>query len=632
MKSLTKYSQSILAVSLALAFIPTVSAAITSAELQASKLAEKQVKTNGKTYRFVKFYDKHSNNIAEVILDENNREVSKAQLAEKNAISIKSTKSKANSKINKDLRDYLATMPLSRSAEKIKVNVALNTEAPDHSDMIPTQGSVVLEEGVVTVLNSGKKVSSVELQQERERTAARIKKNRKQLKAQRQKVARDLLDHRGWSRSVAVGNQIAEGLPTLTLELSRTEIEQLIKEQPELIQGIERYSAPQDNIDAAMRDSRVDPYALNYSGRRGSGIGIYMTESGCANSGHVTNYSKLAGSRTDHAENVSGIIRAVSPDSYLYCRGGAVLPQSSDLDGVSGNPPIYISTRSNGSNNGTNEYRTLDRDWDNFVYNEQILALNSAGNAGNSNDQISSPGKGFNILTVGAYDDSNDTMASFSSANDPQMGNQKPEISGPGVSITAGGHTKSGTSMSTPHAAAFAADLMSAYDFLRLKPMYAKAFMLAGARKSVSGGADAVGVGGLDFYEAYFGGSNKWWSGNNASFDTYDDQDGQPNSNAIEVPVEINASESNVRVVFAWMNRGTYTYNNRNSSSAIGMDMDIQVLDPNGTVVGSSASYGNPYEMVDFDPTITGTYTVKITRYANNDTSAKFEAGLSVSW
>ena len=136
----------------------------------------------------------------------------------------------------------------------------------------------------------------------------------------------------------------------------------------------------------------------------------------------------------------------------------------------------------------------------------------------------------------------------------------------------------------------------------------------------------------MDFGEAYFGGTNRWWSGNNASFDTYDEQDGQPNSNAIEVPVEINASESNVRVVFAWMNRGTYTYNNRNSSSAIGMDMDIQVLDPNGTVVGSSASYGNPYEMVDFDPTVTGTYTVKITRYANNDTSAKFEAGLSVSW
>ena len=68
MKSLTKYSQSILAVSLALAFIPTASAAISSAELQASKLAEKQVKTNGKTYRFVKFYDKHSNNIAEAEL------------------------------------------------------------------------------------------------------------------------------------------------------------------------------------------------------------------------------------------------------------------------------------------------------------------------------------------------------------------------------------------------------------------------------------------------------------------------------------------------------------------------------------------------------------------------------------
>lgn len=622
MKSIEKYTYSILAISLTLALSSTVSASVTSAEVQVNKLAEKTVTANGQSYRFVKYYDKNQNEIMNVVLDENDREVSESVVA------VKDTKSKQN----KDLRSFLASLPESQSAQKIKVNVALNTEAPDHSDMIPSQGSVVLAEGKVTILNNGVEVSSTALQQKKQQTLARIKQNRKVQKEQLQKAARALLDHRGWSRASAVASQILEGRPTLTLELSKSEIEQLITEQPDLIQGIELYTEPKDNINSAMLDSKVDPWALDYSSRRGNGIGIYMTESGCANSGHVTNYTKLAGSRTDHAENVSGIIRAVSPDSHLYCRGGAVLPLSSDLDGVSGNAPIYISTRSNGANDGTNDYRTLDRDWDNFVYNEQILALNSAGNAGNSNDQISSPGKGFNILTVGAYDDSNDTMASWSSANDPEMGNQKPEVSGPGVSITAGGHTMSGTSMSTPHAAAFAADLMSAYNWLQLKPMYAKAFMLAGSQKSVSGGDDAVGVGGLDFYQAYFGGTNKWWSGNNASFDTFDDGDAEPNSNAIEVPVALNASYNNVRMVFAWMNRGTYTYDNRNASNPIGMDMDISVYDPNGTYVTGSASYDNPYEMVNFDPTMTGTYTVKIKRFANRDTSSKFEAGLSVSW
>ena len=118
--------------------------------------------------------------------------------------------------------------------------------------------------------------------------------------------------------------------------------------------------------------------------------------------------------------------------------------------------PIYIST-ANGSNNGTNEYRTLDRDWDNFAGTSD-LALNSAGS--NSNDQISSPGKGFNILTVGAYDDGTDTMASFS-ANNPQMGNQKPEISG--SEEQQGCHKEARYVYASR--GGIAADLMSAYDF-----------------------------------------------------------------------------------------------------------------------------------------------------------------------
>jgi hypothetical protein len=62
------------------------------------------------------------------------------------------------------------------------------------------------------------------------------------------------------------------------------------------------------------------------------------------------------------------------------------------------------------------------------------------------------------------------------------------------------------------------------------------------------------------------------------------------------------------------------------------MDMDISVYDPNGSYVGSSVSYDNPYEMVNFNPAITGIYVVKIRRWANRDTSSRFHAGLSINW
>ena len=149
-----------------------------------------------------------------------------------------------------------------------------------------------------------------------------------------------------------------------------------------------------------------------------------------------------SGSETDHSRNVGAILRAVSPDSCIYCRGGAVLPQSSDLDGVGGNSPIHIITRSHSSND-TISYNTLDRDWDNFSYDNNIAVFNSGGNTGAGTGNVRSPGKGLNVISVANYDDANDTIVSSSPFVDPDTGNEKPEISSPGASVTAGGFTLS---------------------------------------------------------------------------------------------------------------------------------------------------------------------------------------------
>ena len=67
-----------------------------------------------------------------------------------------------------------------------------------------------------------------------------------------------------------------------------------------------------------MVDTSISSSALPYSTTRGDDIGIYMTESGCARESRITNYDRLSGSETNHSRNVGAIIRAVSPDSYLY--------------------------------------------------------------------------------------------------------------------------------------------------------------------------------------------------------------------------------------------------------------------------------------------------------------------------
>lgn len=156
--------------------------------------------------------------------------------------------------------------------------------------------------------------------------------------------------------------------------------------------------------------------------------------------------------------------------------------------------------------------------------------------------------------------------------------------------------------------------------------------MVAGATKVISGGADAVGVGGLDFFKSYYNFQYQWWEGNNSSFSYFDNTDGTPNSGYIERSVYLHPSYGNVRVVFSWLNRGSYTYSHRFDAHPIGMDMDILVYDPNGNYVAASSSWDNPYEMVNFSPSVAGNYTVKISRYANRDTSSQFSAGLVIDW
>jgi hypothetical protein len=439
-----------------------------------------------------------------------------------------------------------------------------------------------------------------------------------------------------WASRHGLGNKegiqeaMRQGRAGVTLNLTVQELQSLLRSGDKTIDGIELYEPGKDDITEAMAATSISTSALPNSSTRGNGIGIYMTESGCANDSRITNYRRLSGSETDHSRNVGAIMRAVSPSSFIYCRGDAVLPQNSDLGGVGGNPPIYIINRSNG-NNDTTSYSTDDRDWDNFVYNNNIAIFKSAGNTGDDTGNITSPGKGLNVITVGNYNDANNAISGSSSFVDPQTKNNKPELSAPGTNITAGGFTMSGTSMSSPHAAAFLADMMSYTTALQYRPYLAKANMLAGATDTISGGYDKVGLGGIDFASAHWSGEWQWYSGNNSSFSHFDQQDGKSDG-YVEKRVYISSSWSRARVALSWLTRGTYTYSHRADAHPIGMDLDLQVYDPNGNLISGSYSWDNPFEYLNFTPTTSGYYTFKISRPFNRDTNLDLRMGLYVNY
>jgi hypothetical protein len=175
-----------------------------------------------------------------------------------------------------------------------------------------------------------------------------------------------------------------------------------------------------------------------------------------------------------------------------------------------------------------------------------------------------------------------------------------------------------------------AADLMSKYSFYRLRPHVVGAVMIGGATDSIIGGTDKVGTGGIDFLSTAYNGWHYYYQGGNGAFGTFDAGDGTADG-YITKSVYISSAWSNVRVAIAWQNRGTYTYDHRADAHPIGQDLDLSVYGPTGAYVGGSLSWDNPYETVTFTPRVSGTYTIKVKRYANRDGGAAFRMGLLIN-
>lgn len=434
--------------------------------------------------------------------------------------------------------------------------------------------------------------------------------------------------------------------PTMIhVALTKAQIREIVKNSQDIFIGVEKYSKPENMMASAMLATSVDPYVLDYTSRQGSGVGVYQSEDCCPQVGYFENYYRITGNCPSwtfqkHAQQVASIIREASPLSFLYCRSydipnGCILPQGADLNGYNGNPPIHVINFSCGTCRDSSAYDGPSRDADNLVYSNQIAFFAGAGNDAEypaGQDYVRSPAEGLNVIAVGAYNDVNNQLASTSSWRNSVVNNEKPDITAPGVDIDAGGYgNASGTSFATPHATAIAADFMGYYTWLKFKPHQMNALVIATSTDIISGDWWKVGVGGIDFRSGFFDGYTQSWEGANNSWSTFDNNDPYPGDGVLDKTFYINASYSKVRVAIYWLNRGDYIYAHQNDAYVIGMDLDLAVYDPNGNLVGSSLSYENPWEVVTFDPTVSGTYHAKIWRVYNRDANCNIRLAIWVN-
>jgi len=371
-------------------------------------------------------------------------------------------------------------------------------------------------------------------------------------------------------------------------------------------------------------------------GVTGSGAKVAVVEAGNIRLSHVNLPSGLSrrpgDAPTEHMTHIAGVVastHAIYTGVATGLDGSARSPQllSANADTWSTSDLIAAIEWAidRGADIISNSYYTdtslnftiFDMYFDHVIYWHGRLMVKSAGNRGTVDGNVTSPGKGYNTLTVGAFDDGDtvpwfdDALADFSSYVDPRAPNgdrpEKPEVVAPGVNIVstcAGSDTDfcslTGTSASTPHVVGLAALLISSDLRLARAPEAVKAIVLATAVHNLEGASrlsEKDGTGGIYARYAYdtvrHGQWMVGWFGDSGS------------SRPFSYRIFASAGQR-LRVAMVFDSQPPHIHPPATDPRLA--DLDLHIIAPDGTFLTSSASLSSTFEIVDFRAPKTGYY------------------------
>jgi hypothetical protein len=369
-------------------------------------------------------------------------------------------------------------------------------------------------------------------------------------------------------------------------------------------------------------------------GVRGGGVRVAVHEQGAIDPAcpylSVSGWYTLPLVPVEHVHATAGCIASSkadrpgsAPDVELYSANALSWSYEHIFDAADwiATQDIDITNMSWGGNEGSTSYDTADTYFDFASHYLRDSYVASAGNNG-LGAPVGSPAKAYNVITVGSFDEhadwdwSNDSLSSFSSTLDPVSGCEKPNIVAVGTSVDTLGYPapwtvdgNNGTSFSAPHAAGNLADAMGINSQLAMYPEAAMALLMATAWNNIEG--DSLlsafdGAGGIDGYAAYqCAKDNRIASGyfTESDFDTE--------------PVQLIYLEGGqlTRVCVAW-SATPYLILGVPVGISLSTDLDIEIItNPTGsthTILATSSSLTNNFELVDFTPSTTGWYGVRI--------------------
>ena len=397
------------------------------------------------------------------------------------------------------------------------------------------------------------------------------------------------------------------------------------------------YFAPLQSEESNVARITIGANTVNNRGIDGFQMRLAQIEVGgrvATNNPHLSgvslNTTDVCAGASSHSTAVAGIIasthssrRGVAPAVDLFASGSC--------NGVTAqlqaraNAAVYSQASAVNLSWGADTNRVPaanDLFFEDYIFNWARTVVKSAGNRGNIDGDVTSPGLGYNIITVGNFDDRNttfrgdDIMNSTSSFGDPvstRGDREKPELAAPGTNIETTrtsspwtGNAGSGTSFAAP-AVTGTVGLMVDRDLsLWFWPEAVKAILMTSAWNNIEGSSrlsEFDGAGGLrtDRADDLVRRLDGDWGGQ--------DYDCGAASPLILDTIPLRAGRP-TRAVIVWGNDSAHV----DYPDEPGADLDLRIRNPSGSTVASSSSWDNTYEIVHFTPTQTGNHTLRVIR------------------